>query len=63
MRASESAVIVPVPEAEPAVGGLRAALDRAAVWGVPAHVTLLYPFVTPRAGWSVVERIALEGPA
>jgi 2'-5' RNA ligase superfamily len=44
---TESAVIVAVPEAEEAVGPYRAALDRYASWGVPAHVTLLYPFVSP----------------
>jgi len=43
----ESAVLVPVPEAEPAVGRHRARLDRAAAEGVPAHVTVLYPFVPP----------------
>jgi 2'-5' RNA ligase len=40
-------VIVAVPEAEPAVGEFRARHDRAAGWGVPAHVTVLYPFVAP----------------
>lgn len=43
----ESAVIVPVREAEPAVGHLRSRLDPSAAWGVPAHVTVLYPFVPP----------------
>ena len=33
--ASESAVIVPVPETEPAVGSFRAELDRAAALGIP----------------------------
>ncbi len=47
MVASESAVIVPVAEAEPAVGKFRAQLDRTAAWGVPAHVTVLAPFVPP----------------
>ena len=47
MGATESAVIVAVPEAEDVVGPRRAALDRAASWGVPAHVTVLYPFVPP----------------
>jgi hypothetical protein len=42
-----AAVIVPVPEAEAAVGPLRAKLDAAAAHGVPAHVTVLYPFVPP----------------
>jgi hypothetical protein len=44
---SESAVIVPVPEAEPVVGTFRASLDRSAAWGVPAHVTVIYPFLAP----------------
>jgi 2'-5' RNA ligase len=44
-----SAVIVPVPAAEPVVGGLRAELDRSAAEGVPAHVTVLFPFVVPSA--------------
>ncbi|HZM82355.1 MAG TPA: 2'-5' RNA ligase family protein [Candidatus Limnocylindrales bacterium] len=43
----ESALIVAVPEAEPAVRDLRSKLDRAYAWGVPAHVTVLYPFVPP----------------
>jgi 2'-5' RNA ligase len=47
LPAAESAILVPVPEAEPVVGGLRAALDPPAAWGVPAHVTVLYPFVAP----------------
>lgn len=43
----ESAILVPVPQAEPVVGHLRARLDRAAGRGVPAHVTVLYPFLPP----------------
>jgi 2'-5' RNA ligase len=39
------AVIVPVPEAERLVGAWRARYDPSAVRGVPAHVTLLYPFL------------------
>jgi len=45
--ATESALLVEVPAAEPAVADRRAELDRAAGWGVPAHITLLYPFVPP----------------
>lgn len=44
----ESALIVAVPETEPAVGAYRTRLDRAAGWGVPAHVTVLYPFMPPQ---------------
>lgn len=36
--------MIAVPEAEPHVGALRARYDDAAVNGVPAHVTLLFPF-------------------
>ena len=42
-----TAVIVPVPEAEPVVARHRATLDAAAGWGVPAHVTVLFPFAPP----------------
>ena len=38
---------MPVPEAEARVGALRAALDPAATLGVPAHVTIMFPFVPP----------------
>ncbi len=47
MQPTETALIVPVPEAEDAVGPFRATLDRSASWGVPAHVTVLYPFLPP----------------
>ena len=42
-----SALLVAVPEAEAAVGTWRSELDRSASWGVPPHITLLYPFVVP----------------
>jgi hypothetical protein len=41
----ESAIVLAVPEAEPLVGALRQEGDASAARGVPAHVTLLYPFV------------------
>jgi len=44
---TESAVVVPVPEAEAAVTACRARLDPNASLGVPAHVTLLAPFAPP----------------
>jgi hypothetical protein len=47
MPPTQSAVVVAVPEAESAVGTHRAWLDHAAAWGVPAHVTVLYPFLPP----------------
>ena len=44
---AESALIVLVPEAEPLVGSLRNKYDPSAAEGVPAHVTVLYPFKQP----------------
>jgi hypothetical protein len=45
----ESALLIPVPAAEPLVADVRTAYDPSAALGVPAHITLLYPFVEPRA--------------
>jgi 2'-5' RNA ligase len=45
--ATETAVVVEVPEAEPAVREHRSRFDVAASWGVRAHVSVLYPFVPP----------------
>ena len=45
--AMESAVVVPIPAAEALVSRLRSRYDPVAALGVPAHVTLLYPFVPP----------------
>lgn len=44
---TQTAVIAPVPAADPLVRKHRDSLDVAACWGVPAHVTVLYPFVEP----------------
>ena len=49
MEPTHTALIVAVPQAEAAVGELRARLDPAASWGVPAHITVLYPFLAPAA--------------
>lgn len=46
--AGESAIIVPV-EVPVAMRRLRDGLDPAAAVGVPAHITLLYPFIRPEA--------------
>jgi hypothetical protein len=43
----ETALLLPVLAAEPAVGQQRARLDEAARDGVPAHITVLYPFLPP----------------
>jgi 2'-5' RNA ligase len=45
--APQSGLVVLVPEAEPAVAGHRLVLDANAPLGVPAHVTVLFPFVPP----------------
>ena len=44
-----TALIVPVPEAEPAVGALRLEHDPSAALGAPAHITILFPFAPPDA--------------
>jgi 2'-5' RNA ligase len=43
-----TALIVAVPEAEPAVGALRLAHDLSAALGAPAHITILFPFAAPQ---------------
>jgi 2'-5' RNA ligase len=45
--ATETAVLVLLPEAERAVAEHRAHLNMAASWGVPAHLSVVYPFVPP----------------
>jgi hypothetical protein len=45
---AQSGLVVVVPEAESAVGRHRQSLDVNARLGVPAHVTVLFPFVPPR---------------
>jgi len=56
---TESAVLVPVPAAEPVVAEHRLRLDSAAPAGVPAHVTVIYPFVPPgELGPALIECVA-----
>lgn len=43
----QSGLIVEVPESEAAVGRYRDALDGSARLGVPAHITVLFPFMPP----------------
>ena len=47
MPVAESALVVLVPEAEARVGSFRERHDPSAAAGVPAHITLLYPFLAP----------------
>ena len=42
-----TALIIEVPEAEPAIGALRLEHDPSAAQGVGAHVTVLFPFADP----------------
>jgi 2'-5' RNA ligase len=41
----ESAVLIRVPEAEPLVGEWRRRFDPSALLGIPAHITVVYPFI------------------
>lgn len=45
--ATETAVLVPMPAADSVVARHRLRFDPAAAWGVPAHITVLFPFVAP----------------
>jgi len=55
---AESGFIVCVPEAEAMVGNLRERFDSSARLGVPAHITVLFPFMSPEnINASVVQRI------
>ena len=56
---SETAVVVAVPEAEPLVGRFRRRYTRDGADGMPAHITLLYPFVdSDRLGDGGIDRAA-----
>jgi diadenosine tetraphosphate (Ap4A) HIT family hydrolase/2'-5' RNA ligase len=46
-KMAESALIIAVPEAEPLVREWRERFDSSARVGVPAHITILYPFIPP----------------
>jgi hypothetical protein len=47
VETEESALVILVPEAEDLVGKYRIQYDHAASQGVPAHITLLWPFISP----------------
>ncbi|WP_030463967.1 2'-5' RNA ligase family protein [Kitasatospora sp. NRRL B-11411] len=44
-QTGQTGLIVRIPEAEPFVGGWRERFDPSAQAGVPAHVTVLFPFL------------------
>jgi 2'-5' RNA ligase len=55
----ESGLAVLAPEAEFLVGPFRAKYDPSAAAGMPAHITLLYPFKPPdEIGGAVIEKLA-----
>lgn len=58
-----SALVLLVPEADPAVREVRLAHDPVAARGVAAHVTLLFPFVPGEAiDAAVIDRLRAELP-
>lgn len=62
----QTGFIVRVPQAEARVAGLRERFDASAALGVPAHITLLFPFMAPEAIDDAVRqgiRDALAGAA
>jgi 2'-5' RNA ligase len=61
----ETAFIIPCPEAEAAVGQIREKYDASAAAGVPAHITILYPFMPPEniIPATMHELFAILGPA
>jgi 2'-5' RNA ligase len=54
---NESALIIPISEVEPLVGPLRLQHDAVARLGVPAHITLLYPFRPADAAISEIKKL------
>ncbi|MHB9855852.1 2'-5' RNA ligase family protein [Streptomyces krungchingensis] len=48
LQAGQTGLVVRIPEAEPAVRAWRERLDPSAGEGVPAHVTVLFPFLDER---------------
>lgn len=56
--ANESAIIMPVAEVEPIVSQLRLQYDKSAALGVPAHITLLFPFYPSQKAEGQLEKLA-----
>ncbi|MEV6564751.1 2'-5' RNA ligase family protein [Streptomyces kronopolitis] len=59
-RAGQTGLVVKIPEAEPAVRGGRERLDPGAREGVPAHVTVLFPFLRASRIDGAVRRVLTE---
>src|SRR5215467_3108275 len=49
---------MPIAEVEPIVGPFRLQYDRSAALGVPAHITLLFPFYPPQQAEGQLEKLA-----
>jgi hypothetical protein len=60
MIEGETGLILHVPEAEPVVGRWRSEHDSSAPFGVPAHVTVLYPWI-PFDQLTEADRSAVAG--
>jgi 2'-5' RNA ligase len=59
MTGGQSALLVVVPDVEPVVAAHRARLDATVQFGVPAHVTVVFPFLPPeRIDDAVVAEVA-----
>jgi 2'-5' RNA ligase len=55
---AKSGLVVVVPEAEERIGHLRKRFDPQALLGVPAHITVLFPFIAPeQIDAAVLERL------
>lgn len=64
---AEAALVVLVPEIEPLVASFRQKYDPSAAQGVPAHITVNYPFVpgthlSPELDESLHDLFAMYGP-
>lgn len=44
--AGQTALMLPVPDAEPVVGQWREQFEPSAAYGMPAHLTVMFPFLT-----------------
>ena len=54
----ETALVIPVPDAEPVVAAWRNRFDSSAAQGMPAHITAVYPFIpADRLGTEALARL------
>ena len=56
----QTALVLPVPDADPVVGRWRERFDPSAACGMPAHITILFPFLSiERIGSAVLAELRL----